>query len=162
MNKEQLPLNPEAFNSSTKRNLESMSEPREKSLYAMAGATFETWLYGVYNQQGANGDFGKELKELANDQMRFLGQHLAEAYNVTSRDITYLAGGLTDQFLPFGGVTAADDWIKARLAEGLYEAGEESVAREVADTSISHSGYREEVEDYFKLKDGNYIRPNHA
>lgn len=135
---------------------EGLQNERERIVYDTLRTGLRVFLYGVHSNI-------PKLREEGGDALRVGGQLLANAFELTDDTVIGIADSLEEDDVDLGSrVPGVSSFIKARLAEGVYEAGQEEVARSVAETLTAYPDTQAAVLGYFACKDTTSIRPHHA
>ncbi len=113
------------------------------------------YLFGAHDEELAR------LKNEGEDALRVGGQLLASTFELDANDVFGIVERIHDADIMWNSrIPGVTELICARLAEGVYEEGEELLAREVADR-IGIDEYRQQALTYFEHKDGGLIRERH-
>jgi hypothetical protein len=135
---------------------EGLQNETERIVYDILRRGLRIFLFGVH-------DSNPKLREESRDALRVGGQLLANAFELTDDTVIGIADSLEEDAVDLGsGMPGIGSFIKARLAEGIYEAGQEKVAKSVAETLTAYPDTQAAVLGYFACKDTASIRPHHV
>jgi hypothetical protein len=124
-----------------KEQFEIIESQKGKAIFNSMTSHCEIYLYGMLAE---NKIFGRDITGSARRGMRAIGMLLESQYEMTALDINNTADELENIIVPYEGIFAPASWAKARLAEGIFDAGNLELSNQLVETGM-HPAHIDEV-----------------